>query len=661
MNTAGTIDYQDKKAGIQSAKKIAPGQIMGDQGKDSKSQDMKILEHARALWDSKHDFRKRRARARMYHRGDQWGDRIVDPDTGDMVREDEYIMSQGRVPLKQNIIRQLFKNLIGQFVNNPTQTMVYARNREDADVSEMMSNAIRSVHDVNYMNKVRVAMFMEYALSGLVVSKQRHGYISERKTEDIIIEVPSVNRLFYNTDTEDPRHNDIRIIGEMHDIPLIDLISEFAETPADEKWLRELYTENYFDHFVAEGNALAGEIQDNLDFYVTTNNGMCRVIEVWLKSSAWRTYEHDYADGSYRITDRKDEEIQEENARRIMEGAEMGALPEDVDLISAYRKYDQFWIVKYLTPYGHVLYEGETPYDHGEHPYTINMYPGIDGEVWGIIEDIIDQQRYINRAFTLMDFIIGASAKGVLLVPEESIPDDMELSDFADEWTKVNGIIKFRGKPGAPIPQQISNNSVPVGLQEMLAAQLKLSYDISGIHQAIQGQQPRSGTPASLYAQEAQNATINIKDFMESFSYFTERMDNKTMMLIQQFYQEKKWLIVKDPNYRQTTRLYDPEKVHDVLLDLKVVQGPDTPVYRQLIEETLMTLFQAQAIDVKMLLENSSLPYADKILASIQRREEEMQQGQEGGAAQEMQQVSGEVQQGADPRAMTLINKMMEQ
>ena len=41
-----------------------------------------------------------------------------------------------------------------------------------------------------------------------------------------------------------------------------------------------------------------------------------------------------------------------------------------------------------------------------------------------VVEDIIDQQRHINRLISLIDFIMGSSAKGVLLVPDNVIHED---------------------------------------------------------------------------------------------------------------------------------------------------------------------------------------------------------------------------------------------
>ena len=84
----------------------------------------------------------------------------------------------------------------------------------------------------------------------------------------------------------------------------------------------------------------------------------------------------------------------------------------------------------------------------------------VNGECWGLVEDLIDQQKMINRNMVMFDFMNSASAKGVLLVPEDCIPDDGSLEEIADEWTRYNGVIKIRTRTGAIIPQQISSNAI---------------------------------------------------------------------------------------------------------------------------------------------------------------------------------------------------------
>ena len=57
-------------------------------------------------------------------------------------------------------------------------------------------------------------------------------------------------------------------------------------------------------------------------------------------------------------------------------------------------------------------------------------YPFIDGEIHSFVADVIDQQRYTNRLITLNDWVIRASAKGVLTKGGCSISLFPHVSEF---------------------------------------------------------------------------------------------------------------------------------------------------------------------------------------------------------------------------------------
>ncbi len=80
-------------------------------------------------------------------------------------------------------------------------------------------------------------------------------------------------------------------------------------------------------------------------------------------------------------------------------------------LIKATWFIDDYWYFYYLSPFGDILKEGETPYEHGSHPYIFKAYPFIDGEIHSFVADVIDQQRYTNRLITLFG-IAGNSGGG---------------------------------------------------------------------------------------------------------------------------------------------------------------------------------------------------------------------------------------------------------
>lgn len=621
-----------------------------------------LLEKCMNYWNALADFRSRRKTNILYYTGDQWHELMEDPDTGETVTEETYIMSQGKVPFKQNMLRQLGKNILGQYRSNQGKVMIVARDRANSNVSEVMTETLQAVYDLNELKELDTRNLEEFMLSGGAISKITMDYYSEKDKYDILIENINLNRIFFNSDIEDLRMRNLHTIGEIIDMNIDDVIAAFASNEAEGEEIRSHYQIPRDDYAITNGRGLTEDRLQSINFLMTDDLNHCRVIEVWQKKGVWKRLAHDYLDGSYTVTDLSMKEIEASNKERIEMGINSGIPPEDIPLIDAKEHYEEIWSVKYLTPYGKLLYESETPYAHQSHPYAVLLYPLIDGKVWGVIEDVIDQQRYINRLISLLDFIMGASAKGVLLVPEEVIPDDMSIDDFASEWSKFNGVIKYKSRPGVEKPSQVAINSTNIGAHELLAMQLNLIEKIIGVSGAVQGHQAKSGTPSSLYAQEAQNSTINSLDMFESFATFRKRRDMKIVKNIIQFYNEPRSLPQKTSNSR--SMYYDPELVKDVEFDLVIAQGADTPVYRQMVEDTLFKLLEGQLIDVKTFLTNSSLPYADKLLSSILQRESEAQQQAMSQIPPEMMQQIGDVQQQAqqqaNPQAMAMMGKMMQ-
>lgn len=643
------IDYRT----IQTKRKKARAgkEALATADKQQDRTNIRTLEQARRYWDSLGDFRKRRRRSRDYHRGRQWSDKIYLPKTREWITEEEHIKRQGKIPFKQNVIRQLMKNLLGQYRNSHTKSIVVSRSKGGDEGAEMLTNAMHHVYDLNYSEEIDARAVEEFALSGCVISKLTFDYFKERNEEDIKKRYVNPNRMFFNSDLTDPRIDDeVRMIGEIIDTTLDDIVSIFARSPQEEDMIRGLYAISNPNDFMDYTGLTTREI-DSLDFYMPSDSTKARMFEIWQLRSEWRLRVHDYADGSWQTVNMTEREAEAVNQQRIAYGTANGVAEDDIPLLDYEPVKEQFWYVQYLTPHGHSLFESETPYHHESHPYALHLYPLIDGEVWGFVEDIIDQQRYINRMIILLDFIMGASAKGVLIVPKDVIPSGMSPEEFAEDWREFDGVIAYEPKPHQQIPKQISANSSSVGISEMLQLQMQLIQDISGVHGAIQGKQSGSNTPASLYAQEAQNASTNTLDFFKSFNHFRRKMEQKALKLILQYYEDKRYFAIAGESDVRTME-YLKDKVRGKLFDLTLTHGVDTPAYKQLADETLMKLLEGQLIDVETYLENSSMPYSKGILESIKNKKREMQEtGLMPGMEQEMQQLN------ADPRAMQMVQQ----
>ena len=306
------------------------------------------------------------------------------------------------------------------------------------------------------------------------------------------------------------------------------------------------------------------------------------------------------------------------------------AVPDDDLLLIEYEfATERYWYYRYMSPNGDILQEGRSPYWHGEHNYVLHLYPLIQGRLGNFVEQFIDQQRAINRTATLIDFIRGTSSKGVLVVDDDAF-ESMSREEVIDEYVRYNGVLFVKLKPGQSIDgvvRQYNSGAAVAGDFELLNLQLRLINEISGVNSAMQGQSPRSGTPASLYAQQVQNSSLNLKGLFDAFRTFRRRRDGKVMKTLQQYYTENRYIDLAGTQYSEEAKCYDPQKVQDSELDITISEGYNTPAYQMLANDFLMELFRANAVDVKTMLENSSYPFATKILEAIKRNEEALAGG----------------------------------
>ena len=614
-----------------------------------------ILMEAQYYWNQMEDFRKDRERNKRYTYGFQWDDMIcVD---GKSMTEEEYIKSQGNVPLKNNLIRRLVRSVLGVYRSQSKEPTCTARDRDEQKLGETMSTILQCNMQLNRMPDVYARSMEEFLISGFIVHRKSYGWRNGK--EDCWTDYVQPNNFFIDNNMRDFRGWDVSVLGEVHDISFGQLCEQFASSPQEYRELRDIYKWAARKDYIATYAERFGYSRlENYDFLFTSEPGRCRVIEIWRKEQKPRYRCHDYQNGDIFKIDEEDyvRVVLAENEERIRMAKEVGMPEEEVPMIKATWFVDDYWYFYYLSPFGDILREGETPYEHGSHPYVFKAYPFIDGEIHSFVADVIDQQRYTNRLITLYDWIMRASAKGVLMMPEDSLPDGVSIDDIAESWTEFNGVIVYRPSKSGKVPEQVANNSTNIGIAELLNMQLKFFEDISGVTGALQGKPGYSGESASHYNQQTENATKSLLDLLECFSCFVVDGAYKDVKNMQQFYDTKRVFNIAGRSGAQIE--YDPKKIRDVEFDLSITESTSTPAYRHLANDMLMQLYQSQAISVEQLLEHGDFPFADELLQSIKSQKEQLAQGRvpDGLSPQLLQQA----QQNANMEAVNQLHGAMQ-
>lgn len=672
MNTLSAEDIlkisKKKKRSIKTKKDIIGFNVMGGAESFPITQDStEILEMVDTTWSAGAPFRRQTERSDRYYKGDQWKDKVVirhRDGTQEVLTEEEYIERQGRPALKQNLIRPLVRTILGQLRLNPYKSTIFARSADGQRAADMMTAALEGVHTMNEKNERDARLFETYLVAGAAIYITGYKFDNERKMPYPYYRAVDPSRYFQTINASDVCGEDVDFCGDFFDTSLLDIKSMYAKSRKQEKELEDIYGSS--DRRDATSNLqFVSPNTENTSPRISLGTGECRVIRVCRKEGHWDLAVHDYSDASWETYNMKmhpniKKDIDDEIARRKQIAKELGVDYEDGSnrlLIEYEEKYVTSWVYYHLSPWGHVLWSQDAPYEHNSHCYAAKFYPMFKGQAFGMVYDLIDQQRAINRNYIMHDFITSAAAKGVLLVPEEAIPDDMDIEDYADEWSKYNGVIKYRAKDGVKQPEQVVARNFNVGQFDMINLQMKLMNDIGGVHDAMQGKSLGTGTPSSLYQQAVHNSQANILDYIESFAWLLMKRDYKMVQIIKQFYTDAMYLQAGSKNLPENSRYYDPAVIRNYDFYNEISKGNDTPVARLYLDSLLLQLLQQGLITLEMYLEESTAPFSDSLLQKVRAMQGQVENGQMPSQEQ-LAQLSQGVPQ-SSPNALTQLQQMV--
>ena len=595
--------------------------------------DLDLLSECARAWNNLDGFRQERARSLRYLFGNQWGVYVHVHGLGD-ITEETLIRQQGNVPLKNNVMVSLWMSVFGIHAKQETEPVCYARNQNSKELSDNMSAGLQTNWQNTYMAEKLDVAFAEFLASSSAFA--RESYEERKEMHDSYTDIENPYYMFW-VGGNDPTHQDIRLIGCLHDISREELYFRFApeEYGVTIEELNNIYHINNDGHTtVVQTSQSVNDVNkyENVNFYQPSDFGLCRVIEVWREEVKPRYQCFDplatnQVDKYFRCEKEDLTAIRNINLERKAMYDEQGVPEESRAYITAREIVDKYWQYYFMAPDGRILCEGETPYDYKDHPFTVALFPYINGEIHSFIGFFIDQQRMINRSMMMYDLALKNSAKGMTFLPLSLKPDGMSREEYANQKTKFDSVFVYddeKSRTGAR-PEFFSHSAANLGQAEMLQIQLNMIHEVSGVSGALQGKAPTSGTSAARYAMESQNATTTIYPLIKKFNGFEERLAQKKCITMQQFYEEGRDIT---PRKSEKQVFYRANAARNVKFNVSIKNAASSAAFLQLGNEMLDRLLQMQAIDVRTYLKNYDAPFAEKLLQDYDNYIGQLQQGQ---------------------------------
>ena len=646
--------------------------VKARQKKIGTEKDLAKLEFCRDLWENLHDMRFCRGRAFRFTYVDQYSDMIeVD---GKVMSQRKYLLSTGNVALQTNQMKSKVETMEGVVVKEALEPICLARDRDEQQYGEVMTETIKANCNKNKMQELVVAWTKEACLGGLMCAYESwDGSTGPNNTIDSWTQYVSPNLVFFDSVMDDPRFWDMSTVGRVRKFDFTKLCATYARSEKDVAILRDIYT-TQSDMFKQKAMVTQKDRHDESMevFMEDPDPSVCCVCEVWTKETKARIRLHDTSKAKEYIIDADDNEsrnyYRQENERRRRLAAASGWKEEETPYITGdgYGRDDQekngwfmdeFWYCRNLAPDGTILWEGESPYPGRMHPFTISAIPMIDGRILGFLYDMIDHNIIMNRAICLNDWLLRSNAKGVVVVPKQVL-GGMDPKKFAKSWTAIDEMVFIDLKPGMEklMPKVFYGQAQPFDVSKYLETFSRMGDKSTAITDALQGKTPFAGASGELYRQMANNSSTAIASFLLKVHSFLEEVHTKKLKNIAQFYEPERYAsIVGSIDGIFDNANLNLNEIKDIEYDLSLKESVETPVYRAVVNQDAKEFLMAGLIDFPTYLDITYVPYADKLKQKLQARQAEAEAAQQGQIPQTAMKPEAENLLGEGPEPQRVI------
>lgn len=469
---------------------------------------VRLLQAAHRAWSAMATLRSKRRRFLRFTYGDQWSEPVKLRD-GSTVTEGEEMVMAGARPLTNNLIRRMVKAVVGRYR--------LVAEADDAGTDTNVQNAVaatdarvRRWREFNCSDELDARTFEEFLISGMAVQRVSRDVRQGRPGVWVDIIDPEK---FFVSGMRDIRGCDMELVGRVLDLSPAEVCMRFARgSAARARRLRSIYGN------MAGASSIPAPLggDEAADFFQAPE-GRCRVVEVWTLESREMLRVHDpenatmclmplAAEAELRRVARKRSRLKLRAPQWQWEAAAV-------------------WRCRMMAPDGTLLAEYDSPLRGGGHPYAVKMYPLVDGDVHSLVEDVIEQQRHVNRLITTMDRMLATTAKGVLLFPVNAKIKEMDWDVVSRMWSDPGGVIPYVPQPDGE-PHQVAQSVADLGANQLLKTQIEMFQDVSGVSDTLMGRNISAGIGAERYRREVENSAIAVNDLIKTFSHFVRTRDS---------------------------------------------------------------------------------------------------------------------------------------
>lgn len=139
-------------------------------------------------------------------------------------------------------------------------------------------------------------------------------------------------------------------------------------------------------------------------------------------------------------------------------------------------------------------------------------------KIWvGMVNPMMEPQRYKNKALTELMFTIAANSKGGVLIEEDAVED---IADFESKWAKTDAVIKVTaGALAAGKIQEKTKGALPTGLENIITLS-EQNISANGVPEQFLGEISRNDESGILYKRRIRQVISKFARYFDSITLY---------------------------------------------------------------------------------------------------------------------------------------------
>lgn len=578
--------------------------------------------------EASHNWRNEAKEDIDFYNGKQWKS------------EDKHTLEEhGRPAITVNRIKPLLNVLSGYQRLNRYDIDFLPRTNDDMKQAQLRKGITKYILDRSHFNYEESDAFMEGALTGLGWFECGYRFDWQAQDGDAFVRRVNTLDMYVDPESRDKYFRDAKYIVRARWI--------------DKEELCNLYPEH------------KDEIEAQAEYYLSEEESDGRNDRLWWQAE---TKKIRVAEMWYKKTVKKKAIILNTGEAVAEVTPEMVAL----QMVASVQQYTATE-VRLMTFFDNVVLEDiESPYKHGDFPFVPFpvYYQGNDDVPAGVVRDLKDVQREINKRRSQELHILNTNANGGWMIEDGAMSREQE-QEFSRKSTTPGAMIKV--SPGAITGGRIKPIVSPGVNQSIVGATLEAENEmvsVSGINEALMGTDIEKGASGRAIELKQKQAITHIALLFDNLRFAKERIakllwgTSGAPGIVPQYYNEEKTFRIVGENgkpefvtvnqqvqgYNELGQLITTT-LNDLTVgdyDIVIADTPSTATQRtaqfwSLVDACGQLGIQGNMV-LDILLDLSDVAQKDEIKDRLRKQEEQQAQAQQQAIQMEQQRFQAQME-----------------